>query len=314
VWHAAEGFGDEQRFFGQREIDAAAGHFGGEAEMVALRIVAVEREVETVLPARGSMTGAGVAARRGEHRHDVELEGNRAGFFRIFHGDRHLGAEPAVVDAQGGGSVGFGGQGGAAKAGERRVGQSELGLLGDVVGGSIFETGDHDHPVEIGRRFQADFFGKRLDRNNLRIRWRVPARQGGLGFRCQHLVIRPRRVGLDPTAEDFDFLSRKRLAVFFRRHPVLIIRRELHAGKNRRTRRITGFQRRAGVAAQNEPLTTFHHQPAFCLVLGVAFQAADFQNLPRRLKRRRLRVGHHRGRQAEKDGPVQTHLSHTPRS
>jgi hypothetical protein len=77
----------------------------GEAEVVALRVEAEEREVEAVLPAGRAVAGAGVAAGGGEHRHHVELERNRAGFFRVLDGDRDFGAEPAVFDAQGGGAV-----------------------------------------------------------------------------------------------------------------------------------------------------------------------------------------------------------------
>ncbi len=96
----ADGFCHEQGIFRDGEVDSSAGHFRGEAVVVALGIEAVEAEVEAVLPARGAVAGAGVAARGGEHGHDVELEGNGAGLGRVFHSDRALGGKAAILDVQ----------------------------------------------------------------------------------------------------------------------------------------------------------------------------------------------------------------------
>ena len=123
VWDRAGGLGEHQRFFRQRQVDPAAGHFGGEPEVVAFRIEAEERKVEAILPPRGAVAGAGVAAGSGEDRHHVELEGNRPGLFRVFDGHGHLGAEPAVVDPQTGGTVLFRGERCADQMGKRDIGE-----------------------------------------------------------------------------------------------------------------------------------------------------------------------------------------------
>ncbi len=61
--HAAGGFGQEERLFGQGEIDAASRLLAGEPEVVALRIESEQRKVEAVLAAGRAVTGAGVATR-----------------------------------------------------------------------------------------------------------------------------------------------------------------------------------------------------------------------------------------------------------
>ena len=66
--------------------------------MVALRIKTVESEVKAILAARRAVAGAGIATCGGEDRHDIELEGNGAGFFRVFYCNCDFGGEAAVGD------------------------------------------------------------------------------------------------------------------------------------------------------------------------------------------------------------------------
>src|SRR4051794_4602301 len=57
-----------------REIEPARRHLTREAEIVAVGIVAKEREAKPILPARRAVARPRVAAGRHENGHDVELE------------------------------------------------------------------------------------------------------------------------------------------------------------------------------------------------------------------------------------------------
>lgn len=222
VRDGAIGLGEEERVFREGEVDAAPGHFGGEAEVIALGIEAVEGEVESVLAAGGAVAGAGVATGGGEDGHDIELEGNRAGFFRILDGDGNLGFEALVFDGEDGGAVFFRSEDGAVERGERGVGESEFGLAGDVVGGGVFHPRDDDDAVEVGGGFEGDFRGVGLDGCEERVGLGIPTWEGGGGAWGEGFAFGPCGSGLDPFLERGDFVGGEGFAVFFGRHAVAI--------------------------------------------------------------------------------------------
>ena len=83
----------EQRAVGRDgQVDPAADHLAGQAEVVALGVEAEERDPEPVLAARGAVAAPGVAAGPHEDRHHVEPEAERRLHGRLRdlhrHGDR----------------------------------------------------------------------------------------------------------------------------------------------------------------------------------------------------------------------------------
>ena len=78
----------EQAFLGNGEVHPPARLLAREAEVVAVRIEAEEREAEPVLAARSAVARAGVAAGAREDGHHVEAETGRTIRERHAHGDR----------------------------------------------------------------------------------------------------------------------------------------------------------------------------------------------------------------------------------
>ena len=70
----AGGLEHEQTLLGRGEIEAAADELLREPVVVPLGIVAEERQHESILTARGTVTRAGVASRTEKHRHDIAAE------------------------------------------------------------------------------------------------------------------------------------------------------------------------------------------------------------------------------------------------
>ena len=60
VRHSADGLLDHRALLGDGEVDAAADHLTGQADIVAIRIHAEKREAEAVLAAGGAMAAAAV--------------------------------------------------------------------------------------------------------------------------------------------------------------------------------------------------------------------------------------------------------------
>ncbi len=310
VRDGAIGLGEEERGFREGEVDAASGHFGGETEVVSLGIEAVEGEVESVLAASGAVAGAGVATGGGEDGHDIELEGNGAGFFRILDGDGDLGFESLVFDGEGGGAVFFRSEHGAVERGERGVGEGELGLAGDVVGGGVFHPRDDDDAVEVGGGFEGDFGGVGLDGCEERVGLGIPAWEGGGGARGEGFAFGPCGTGLDPFFEGGDFVGGEGFAVFFGRHAVAIPGGQADADDEFGFPGISGDDGVAGIAAFEEVGVGFEDEPAIGFFGGVTFEAAGLEDVADGIEGLGGivgSVGASQGGQGDEDGRKESH-------
>lgn len=115
--------------------------FAGDAVVVALGVVAKKREHEAVLPARGAVARAGVAAAGGKDGNNVLLEGDGALAGGVFDSERDFLALASEFDFDGGGSVGERAKGGAFEFGKLGITEGELGGGADVASGGVFGGG-----------------------------------------------------------------------------------------------------------------------------------------------------------------------------
>ncbi len=102
----ADRFLNHQAFFGNRQVDPAAGNLSGQPEVVAVGVVAEQRQHEAVFAARRSVTTAGVAAGPHEDRHHVQLEADRRRGGGVFHDHRQHDAVTGEFDFQFGRTIG----------------------------------------------------------------------------------------------------------------------------------------------------------------------------------------------------------------
>lgn len=268
VRHIAHGFGDEQGFLGQGEIDAASGELMGDAEMIAVRIEAIQRELEAILAAGSAVAGTGIATSGGQHGHDIELEGNFACDVGLFDGDGNLAGLSTVGDDQLGAAILEWRECGFLELRERGIGEGEFRLQGDVARGGIVEMGDDDDFVEIVFGFERDGFGKCLDALDGGVGGGIMARHGLRIGGAKRQPLRPRCSGLDPVGELFDFLGGEWFAFFGGRHDVVIVVRQSHAQKNFRLIGLFQIDGRPAIAAA-ENLGARAHIELALVFLGV---------------------------------------------
>ncbi len=74
--HGTKAFLDNETFLGDAEIDAATGLFASEAEIIALGIIAEEREVKAIFAPGTAVAGTGVASGFHEYGHHIQLKAN----------------------------------------------------------------------------------------------------------------------------------------------------------------------------------------------------------------------------------------------
>ena len=143
--HFTRGLFEHQALFGQREIDPACNRLTGEPVVVAVRIVAEQREAEAVFAARGSVATAGIAARLGEDGHDVFNEADRLFGFGTFDFNWDEPRFALKLDLQFGLPVGHWGENEVIKFHECLVRECEASLGRHVTRDAVgVESLDHD--------------------------------------------------------------------------------------------------------------------------------------------------------------------------
>ena len=280
VGDGADGLLDQRAFLGDGEVDPAADHLAGQADVVAGGVHAEEREAETVLAARGAVATARVATAAEEDRHDVEAEGDRAILDAVLDGDGHPGRQAA----EGRDDLGRAGVGDRAKhvAGERRhlrVGDFDVGESCDVARGGILEGREDDEPVGVAAGLEPH-----LGRENLEFLHRGElAEQLGLGVlnallatRDERDARRPRSSGRHPAAQEGELGRGQRPAL--RGHQVLVILRQEDALHELAAVGLAGLDDRAVGPALEEGGLRVHQQLTLHLVGVVAFDAARLQH------------------------------------
>ncbi len=261
--------------------------------------------MEAVFPSRRAVAGAGVAARRSEHRHHVEPEGNRPRLGGILHHDRHFGLQATILKGQGGGAVLEGFEQRAFQLGDRGIGDARLHLAGDVLRRRIGEAGDYQHLVKIGRGFERDGFRECLDRSDRRIRRRIPIGERGLRAGGKNHAFGPGRAFLDPRLQNADLLRSQRFALG--RHDLVVVLFQFHPEQQLGLFRVIGIDRRAGLPALEEFLTRGQQQLALRLLRAVAGKALRFQNRPRPIKALGAGDGGREGKQCQKNILIAQH-------
>jgi hypothetical protein len=82
VGHGGHRLEQEQAFFRHGGVHTPAGHLLDDPRVVALWIIAEEREHEAVLAAGGAVAGARIATGAEKDRHDIAAEARWRRFFR----------------------------------------------------------------------------------------------------------------------------------------------------------------------------------------------------------------------------------------
>ena len=144
VGHNANGLGEQKRTLGIGEVDTPARLLGGNALVVANRVEAKEREVESVLPTGRAMARAVVAAGLGKNRQHVQAEADRAVLGRVLNRDKNDGALASMLNDQLGLTVRTRAEHPVRHAGNRGIGNRERRFACEVLGHAIGLTDAHD--------------------------------------------------------------------------------------------------------------------------------------------------------------------------
>ncbi len=123
--------------------------------VVAGRIEAEQGEPESVLAPGRTVTAAHVAARAGEHRHDVEPEGERRLARRGDDRDRNLPRVPGMLDDEFSVAVGEGAEHDPFHREQFRIGGFQ-GRRGHVLRAPVGERRLHEHPLPVAGRVEPD--------------------------------------------------------------------------------------------------------------------------------------------------------------
>jgi hypothetical protein len=100
VRHAAGRLEQHQALLRCRPVEAPALQVVGQRLVVEERVVAAQRQLETILPLLRPVAGTGVAAGLRQGRHHVAHEADRVGFLLAAHRHRHGDRSPADREAQ----------------------------------------------------------------------------------------------------------------------------------------------------------------------------------------------------------------------
>ena len=163
VRHFARGFFEDQTLLRQGEIDAASDRLAREAVVVAVRIVAEQREPETVFAAGGAVATAGVAPGFGEYGHDVFDETDRlcdCGGFDFHRHDQCLALE---LHLQLGLPIGDWGEYEVVEFCQGLVAEGETGLRGDIARDPVGINGLHDDALVVAAGLEVDVGGEDFD-------------------------------------------------------------------------------------------------------------------------------------------------------
>ncbi len=168
VGDGAEALLNDQTFPGKREVDPPADAFLRQPVVIALGIVAEEREVEAVLAARGAVTAPGIAARFHEHGHDIEPEAQRPLDLRVFNHDGHGQFVSLEFDAQLRFAVGDRMEGLLVHLHQRPVVEGEGSLRGDIARDAIGIDRLDDERLRILFGLEVDRVRENLDAGEVR--------------------------------------------------------------------------------------------------------------------------------------------------
>ena len=279
VRHGADGLLDHRAFLGDGEVDTAANHLTGEADVVTVRIHTKEGETETILTAGGAVAAAAIAGGAQEDRHDVLTERDRAIFLTVLDRDGDTGGESAERgDDFGLAGFSHGMDGVAVELGDLLISDLEVGEGGDVARGGVLEGGEDDEAMEVALGLEADGFGEDFEL----LKRREFLRELGLGFFLrlvlggEHDTGGPDSAFGDPAADHIDLGGRQRAVLG--RHDIVMLLRQSEALDEFALGDVDADESVATFSALEEGLAGGHEQLTLGLVRVVALQALALED------------------------------------
>ena len=163
VRHGLDRFLDDQTLGGQGEVQPARAELAGDAVVIAVGIVAEERQHEAVLPPGRAVARAGVAAGPQKNWHHIQPEADAARLGGIDHLDRHDHLAVTERHVHLGFPVRAWQQLVASQLRDAGLGQAEHRVAGDIPR-RVVAVSRHGHQrVRVGGRLERDLGREHLD-------------------------------------------------------------------------------------------------------------------------------------------------------